>query len=204
MAKDMTDIDIELPHPDDVVMIDLEASSLRGANGGVHTPQSTSYPIEVGIAYADWRSESHLIKPQADWQDWNGEQGNEDIGKIHGISRRELLEDGQDPKDVAQWLNEQLSGKIVMCDSPDAKVDRFWLKRLYEAAEMEQTFDLHFLYDYMDINDPDMAQAYDNTGLEREAQHRALEDAQDLMALYREYYALKQGDMEHRPDGLNM
>ncbi len=180
-----------LPHPQDVAMIDFEASSLRGAKGISHEPHRTSYPIEVGISFIDGPHESCLIKPQPDWQDWNGEPDNNDIGKIHGISRRELFEKGQDPKDIAQWLNDRLNGVTVMCDSPDAKIDKFWLTRLYDAAETKPTFELHFLYDYIDIHDPDMGKAYDNTGLSREAPHRALEDAYDIMILYNEYYNLK-------------
>ena len=203
MAKDTAHYEIELPHPEDVVMMDLEASSLKGAMGGQHET-GLSYPVEVGIAGADGYKEARLIKPQPDWTNWNGEPGNPDKGRIHGISRRELIENGQDVKVIAQWLNEQLTGKTVMCDSPDAKADTFWLDRLYEAAGVERTFDLQFLYDYMNLDDPDMYLAYDNTGLAREAPHRAGEDAEDLMILYREYYALKQGALEHRPDGLDM
>lgn len=190
----MINTDIELPHPDDVVMLDLEASSMRGANGGNRKPEALSYPIEAGVAHADGRVETKLIKPQPDWTDWSGEPDNPDIGRFHGIARSELFEKGEDVSEVARWLNEELTGKIVMCDSPQARPDTFWVNRLFSAAGIQREFDVHFLYDYMDLDDPDTYLAYDNTGLEREAQHRAGQDAEDLMTLYREYCVLKSED----------
>tara|TARA_R110001592_G_scaffold20926_22_gene84850 strand:- start:4868 stop:5476 length:609 start_codon:yes stop_codon:yes gene_type:complete len=192
-------IEIELPRPEDVVVMDIEASSLRGTSKTVYDTDSTSYPVEIGIAHADGRTAAHLIKPEASWKDWNGEHSNEDKGRIHGISRRQLFEEGRDVRDVAGWLNDELTGKVVMCDSPEAKADTFWIDRLFQAAQVERTFDIQYLYDYIDLQDPDMGRAYDNTGLSREAPHRAGQDAADVMILYSEYYALKNSD-DQRPD----
>lgn len=191
--NDHSQIEIGLPSPDEVAMIDVEASSLKGATGGHHPPERQSYPIEVGIAHNDRASQAYLITPQPDWQDWNGESGNHDIGRIHGISRTALFEEGQDVKFVAEWLNEEMEGKIALCDSPNAQADTFWLNRLYEAAGVERSFEVHYLYDYMSLDDPDMDIAYDVSGIERQADHRAEQDAVDIMMLYSEYYAIKTG-----------
>ncbi|MGN7439218.1 MAG: hypothetical protein ACTHOO_11315 [Alcanivorax sp.] len=189
--NDHLNTEIDLPAPNEVAMIDVEASSLKGAMGGSHPPERLSYPIEVGVAHDDGHSQAYLIHPQPDWQDWNGESGNEDIGRIHGISRTALFEEGQDVKFVAEWLNEEMEGKIALCDSPNAKADTFWLNRLYEAAGIERSFEVHYLYDYMALDDPDMDAAYDASGIARQADHRAEQDAVDIMMLYSEYYAIK-------------
>ena len=177
--------------PDQVIMLDIEASSLKGASGKKSFHDLISYPVEVGLAKADGQPESRLIKPEDDWTDWNGEAKNNDIGLIHGISRRELIKKGHNVREVAQWLNQEIGDKTVMCDSPDAVLDSFWLDRLFQAAGIERQFNLRFLYDYIDMNDPLVDEAYKNSEIERESEHRAGEDAADIMNLYREYYVLK-------------
>ncbi len=187
----MENID-ELPHPRDVLTLDIEASSLKGAARDVPASGSPSYPVEVGVAGHKGHTSSYLIKRPEGWTDWNGQKGNERVGFIHGISLDELEESGKDVRFVARWLNRVCTDKVVMCDSPETRCDNFWLDRLFEEAGIERNFDLNFIYDYIDKNDADLDEAYERAGIRGSSLHRAGEDALDLMKLYRRYYEVKQ------------
>ncbi len=102
---------------DEPVFLDFEASSLR----------DDSYPIEVAWGASAAAIETHLISPEGipTWTDWA-----ESAERIHGITRTELLRNGQSPALVAKQLNEMLRGRQVFTDAPD--FDRMWLARLFE------------------------------------------------------------------------
>lgn len=176
----------ELPYLTNVVVLDYEASS---------TSQE-SYPIEVGLAFGDGDSESHLIKPpkNSDWTEWNDWVEN----NVHHISRDMLDQHGESPRDVALWLNDVLRDKTVLCDSPKALLDNFWNKRLYklfEEAGIDPAFQIECVYDYISPYDSALEQAYYNVGNGEDKTHRAGEDAQYLMEILARYYQIKCPDM---------
>lgn len=105
--------------------IDFEASSLD---------LIASYPIEVGVCLPDGTLHSWLIRPYQLWQDWS-----DSAEAIHGISRARLEHDGRPVDEVAQQLNQLLSGQ-VFCDA--WTFDSFWLHRLYRAAGATPGFQL--------------------------------------------------------------
>ncbi len=105
--------------------IDFEASSLD---------LIASYPIEVGVCLGDGSLHSWLIRPHVIWQDWSGS-----AERIHGISRSTLEREGIAVREVAQGLNELLTGQVY-CDA--WTFDSFWLHRLYRAAEITPSFQL--------------------------------------------------------------
>lgn len=80
-----------------------------------------------------------LIKPLEDWTHWQ-----ESAEKVHGITRQQLLEEGQHPRQVADELNEILAGKTVFSDGWG--VDRTWLALLFYEANVLQGFKLDSIY----------------------------------------------------------
>lgn len=111
-----------LPPP---TFIDFEASSLDLV---------ASYPIEVGICLPTGETRSWLIEPHGLWQEWS-----ESAQKIHGIPRETLFEEGLSVKRVVRELNQELA-ETVYCDA--WAFDRFWLHRLYRAADETPAFQL--------------------------------------------------------------
>lgn len=114
---------------DTPIILDIEASGFG----------SGSYPIEIGVAMPDGALHVWLIKPLEDWVHWQ-----ESAEKIHGIPRQQLLEEGQDPRQVADELNELLAGKTVFSDGWG--VDRTWLALLFYEANVLQGFKLDSVY----------------------------------------------------------
>ena len=110
------------------VILDIEAS---GFGKG-------SYPIEIGVALADRSVQSFLIRPYDDWTHWDLE-----AEKIHGISRDQLLSEGEDPKKVAMILNELLEGQVAYSDGWG--FDSTWLSLMFYQAHTKQTFRLETL-----------------------------------------------------------
>lgn len=105
------------------ITIDVEASGFgRG-----------SYPIEVGLAFADQESESYLIRPAPSWEHWD--RGAE---AVHGISREQLLREGASVVEVAALLNARLAGNRVYSDA--WSFDTSWVARLFDAAGFSQHF----------------------------------------------------------------
>ena len=90
---------MKLIHPDNVLFLDFEASSLRGVSLGLVSGSDSSYPIEVGLADGAGNCYTKLIKPAPHWTDWNDDVEN----NVHGISRSDLAKHGQSVKDVALW-----------------------------------------------------------------------------------------------------
>jgi hypothetical protein len=96
--------------------IDFEASSLN----------DEGYPIEVGWVFEDGRSEAHLIKPAAQWVDWD-----EEAEALHHISRA-MLRNGMPHEAVARRLLDVLAEHTVYASAPSW--DGKWLSALLRAA----------------------------------------------------------------------
>ena len=107
------------------IFMDFEASSLDLV---------ASYPIEVGLCMADGSLHSWLIKPHVLWRDWS-----ESAEAIHGISREQLLEEGQEIDTVIEALD-ALVPEVAFCDA--WTFDSFWLHRLYHALHRKPRFHL--------------------------------------------------------------
>jgi hypothetical protein len=152
------------------IIIDVEASGFgRG-----------SYPVEVGVALPDGTRHCYLISPARSWKAWD-----EEAEKVHGISRETLLSYGRPLQDVAWRLNELLRNKTVYCDA--WSFDMSWLGKLYEAANMRQTFRLADIVELMDEEQRNRwhrvkRQVMNELGLRR---HRASGDAQILQETWR-------------------
>jgi hypothetical protein len=101
--------------------IDFETSSLR----------PDLYPLEVAWSLPDGSIEDHLISPASikEWTDWSLESQ-----EIHGIRRRELLEDGKEPAFVCERINRQLAGRLVYSDN--STFDGGCLTKLFRAASV--------------------------------------------------------------------
>jgi len=97
--------------------LDFEASSLG----------KQSYPIEVAWVFEDGVSETHLIRPAADWDDWDPR-----AEAIHHIERATLVRDGESHELVAQRMIEALNGHALFASAPSW--DGKWLSTLLRAA----------------------------------------------------------------------
>jgi hypothetical protein len=110
------------------VFFDCEVSDLEG------------YPIEIGWAFTDPLtdvvvSESHLIKPPAEWPvkaSWD-----RTAERLHGIAFSQLWWDGRPVGEVAQRMNMALGGRELFSDAPQ---DEVWLRLLFDAAAFEPAF----------------------------------------------------------------
>ena len=110
------------------VFYDCEATDLEG------------YPIEIGWAFTDpgtgaLVSESHLIKPPAEWP--VRESWDRAAERLHGIAFERLLQDGRPAWEVAQRVNMALNGRELFSDAPQ---DEAWLRLLFDAAGCEPAF----------------------------------------------------------------
>ncbi|MDB5540611.1 MAG: transcriptional regulator [Devosia sp.] len=99
------------------VFLDFEASSLN----------KRSYPIEVGWVGEDGEGEAHLIRPAADWTDWD-----EAAEAVHGISRAQLMAEGEPHEAVCARLITLFDGNEVHASAPSW--DGHWLSILLRAA----------------------------------------------------------------------
>jgi len=101
------------------VFLDFEASSLA----------KLSYPIEVAWVFEDGASEAHLIRPAAQWDDWD-----EEAEAVHRISRDVLRAEGSAHDMVARRMVEQLDGHMLFASAPSW--DGKWLSALLRAAKL--------------------------------------------------------------------
>ncbi|AKH43966.1 hypothetical protein FHS61_001280 [Altererythrobacter atlanticus] len=101
-----------------IAFLDFEASSLS----------ERSYPIEVAWVFEDGASETYLIRPAPQWEDWDPE-----AEAIHGISRTELIEHGTGHDEVAWRMIEALTGHDLYVSAPSW--DGKWLSTLLRATE---------------------------------------------------------------------
>lgn len=110
------------------LVIDVEASGF-----GVG-----SYPIEVGVAMPDGKVRCMIVRPEPEWVHWD-----EKAQSLHGITREILLEHGSPVREVAEQLNEWLTGEIVYSDAWGN--DSSWLALLFDTAGISQRFKLESL-----------------------------------------------------------
>lgn len=106
-------------------ILDFEASGFGGQ----------SFPIEVGFCLANDERFCCLIKPDSNWRYWD-----QNAEAVHGISQAQLQEHGHCPADVCLRLNELLNARTLYSDA--WVVDKAWLNKLYEAAQMQPSFQL--------------------------------------------------------------
>ncbi|MCG6968099.1 MAG: hypothetical protein LJE59_16490 [Chromatiaceae bacterium] len=152
------------------IIIDVEAS---GFGKG-------SYPVEVGVVLSDGSRHCYLIAPARSWQHWD-----DAAEAVHGISREALLSYGRPLQDVAWRLNELLRDKTVYCDA--WSFDMSWLGKLYDAANMHQTFRLADIAELLDEEQrgrwhDTKQRVAEELGLQR---HRASGDAKILQEAWR-------------------
>ena len=102
-----------------LVFLDFEASSLA----------KLSYPIEVAWVFEDGREESHLIRPAAQWTDWDSA-----AEAIHHIPRAQLEAEGTAYDVVAQRMVAALTGHDLFASAPSW--DGKWLSALLRAAKL--------------------------------------------------------------------
>lgn len=148
----------------DLICLDFEASGLG----------PRSYPIEVA-----WRdgatgaSDSFLISPAEvpGWTDWD-----EMAQGIHGIAREQLVADGIGVGKACWRLNRALEGRVVYCDA--LEFDLFWLRRLYDAAQMRPMFRLEGLESMLSGT---RLQRFLDVIATQQRRHRALDDVADLI-----------------------
>jgi len=158
------------------IILDVEASGFgRG-----------SYPIEIGVALADGRTECLLVRPEADWTHWDAA-----AARLHGIPREVLMRKGRSVSEVAATLNELLDGAIVYTDAWG--VDSSWIALLFERAGIRQRFRLEALAALLDD-----AQRAVWAGVKREVsadmqltRHRASADALVLQRTLERIEALR-------------
>lgn len=152
------------------IVIDVEASGLgRG-----------SYPIEVGVALADARSECLLVRPEPGWRHWD-----RCAERLHGICRETLFQHGRPAAEVARTLNRMLAGAVVYSDAWGN--DHSWLSLLFDVAELVPTFRLESLRSLLDESQLPLwhatrQQAERDLALRR---HRASSDARVLQETWR-------------------
>ncbi len=104
-------------------IIDIEASGFG--------PES--YPIEVGVIIDEKNRFCTLIKPLPMWTFWSKEAECQ-----HRIPRALLDSHGEDPRLVAQQLNDLLADKTVYSDG--WVVDMPWLIELFDQAKLSMKF----------------------------------------------------------------
>ncbi|PAU73988.1 hypothetical protein [Halomonas salipaludis] len=167
MMGDMASSNIPSPIPL-ITFLDIEAPGLQ---------QPDSYPIEVGWADTLGNSDAFLVFPIDTWSHWDG-----DAAALHGIPRSQLLEEGITVVDAACRLNSMLGVEKVFCDA--LAFDGFWLDRLFEAAEVEPSFQLADVYQlYGELGAQRAEQMISVLG-DIQARHRARKDAERYAAAY--------------------
>ena len=106
-----------MPDLPKIAFLDFEASSL-GKQG---------YPIEVAWVLSSGEEESHLIRPDPTWTDWDLKAET-----VHGLSRDRLQVEGAPVADVAQRMISALTGYELYATAPSW--DGKWLSRLLRTA----------------------------------------------------------------------
>lgn len=152
------------------IILDVEAS---GFGQG-------SYPIEVGLALPDGTPHCYLITPARSWKSWDVE-----AEKVHGITPEVLTTYGRSLEDVTWRLNELLRDKTVYSDAWSS--DMSWLGKLFDAANVPQTFRIASLRELMNEYqlehwDAVKQKVSDDLALRR---HRASGDARILQETFK-------------------
>lgn len=131
-------------------IVDFEASSLWGG-----------YPIEVGFAKFDvyrGRDIPRDIVPQSRLirhEPWlKTGYWCENAHQVHNISKDDIDRFGRSVREVAYWLNQNLSGCDVFVDSD---FDEGWNDQLFKAAGIAPSFNMRHVREIFDdaveIND---------------------------------------------------
>jgi hypothetical protein len=158
-----------MPSADRPLIIDVEASGLRGA----------SYPIEIGLALDDGHKYCSLILPEPDWTHWDAE-----AEQVHRIARDVLEAYGRPARAVAETLNELLATRTVYTDG--WVVDKPWLTTLFYAARVPMQFHVSPLE--MILSESQMAcwhREKDAVLAGMDSRHRASHDAWVIQETYR-------------------
>ncbi|WP_279479066.1 transcriptional regulator [Aureimonas sp. SK2] len=100
-----------------IVFLDFEASSLN----------RKSFPVEVAWVFETGEGESHLIRPQPDWTDWETEAEG-----IHGITRERLAREGMAADVLARRMLEMLGPHDLFASAPSW--DGKWLSVLLRGG----------------------------------------------------------------------
>ena len=104
-------------------IIDVEASGFGSA----------SYPIEIGVALNEGQRFCALVLPAPDWTHWD-----DAAEKVHHISRDVLDAHGKPINEVADQLNDMLTGMTLYSDG--WVVDKPWLITLFDTARKPMRF----------------------------------------------------------------
>jgi hypothetical protein len=134
----------------------------------------------VGLVLPDGTPHCFLVAPARTWTSWD-----EEAERVHGISREVLETHGRPVQEVAWRLNELLRDKTVYSDA--WSFDMSWLGKLYDAANMPQTFRVASLNEVLKDQqvqqwDNAKAKVIEELDLQR---HRASGDARILQETYR-------------------
>jgi hypothetical protein len=179
--------------------LDFEASSLS----------HDSYPIEVGWVFEDGAAEAHLIRPAPGWTDWDPT-----AEALHGLSRAQLQAEGEPHEAVARRTLAALTGHELFVSAPSW--DGKWMSLLLRTAGLPR----HALR-VRDSDEAHRAAAAEvlrgripeaevaplaaallgearQAILERGARHRALPDAEDELAVWREVRRLAEQELAGR------
>ncbi|WP_061931450.1 hypothetical protein [Aureimonas sp. AU22] len=100
-----------------IVFLDFEASSLN----------RKSFPVEVAWVFETGEGESHLIRPEPDWTDWEAEAEG-----IHGITRERLEREGLAAEALAGRMLEVLAPHALYASAPSW--DGKWLSVLLRGG----------------------------------------------------------------------
>lgn len=149
--------------PNEICIIDVEATGLS----------PDSHPIEIAFLSLTDEEDSFLINPESvnHWTHWDGNAQD-----VHGISREECVENGISVYEAAQRLNNQLRGCLLISDA--AGFDGWWIDVLFEAADLEQEFNVIDLADFVfgTGQDPAKMNEFFKFKEENTIPHRALAD----------------------------
>jgi len=153
----------------ELICIDLEASGLG--------PES--YPIEVAWVNAEsGDQDSFLIDPGTvqGWEFWD-----DFAEEMHGIDRAQLAAEGVSAAAACRRLNQALAGTTPVCDAYD--FDFFWLSRLFESQGVAMAFRLRGAQSLLT---PEQLSRYEQLSSAQSRSHRALDDALDLVRLFKQ------------------
>ncbi|GAA0784383.1 hypothetical protein [Marinobacterium sediminicola] len=147
-----------------MICIDLEASGLA----------RESYPIEIAWKCTETGAfDSFLINPESvpDWQYWD-----EFAEELHGIEPELLQQEGISAEQACIRLNRALKGREVISDA--LEYDGFWLRRLFNACDIQPGFHLVGLEAVLSAEERIQYQFIARSQFRR---HRALQDVEDLI-----------------------
>lgn len=112
-----------MPHPDRLVCIDFEATSLS----------PVSFPIELGWAVAEL-AKPRLVASGAIMIRPLGEDWEPSAEALHGLSRARLMREGTGPAEALETFEAAVGRLSDIRLVADSELDDMWLRRLVEAA----------------------------------------------------------------------